>query len=267
MQSPEVSSQISRPSTGAGYTAQLTFWQPRQTNPATSSRSVACGQTGAATAEINIFNLGHPWTSLVNLTPHDRLLIAYNRRSMAVARQLQEPQSCGGLHHGRRTQQLALRCQAAAPGRSGRSPAPSERLEPKDLRGVTLLLAAALTAQAARPQAAVASGIRWEPRRHYRRLARVVPDLEVLRFDICQCTQQACCNRDEFWRHAACETLVTGHCVLQTRRLRRQYSSNNSRRRQALLSSQPSRRGRPVICGRRCCIAAFQACLLLSSWS
>ena len=171
--------------TCAGRTAQLTVWRPQQTNPAASPRSVACGQIGVVTAEINISNLGRPWTSLLNLPPHGRLLIAYKRRSMAVARQLQEPQSCGGLHHGRRTQQLALRCQASAPGRSGRSPAPSEKVEPKDLRGVTLLLAAALTAQAARPQAAVARGIGWEPRRHYRRLARVVPDLEVLGSDIC----------------------------------------------------------------------------------
>jgi hypothetical protein len=118
LQQCHLRSRAPRPSTCAGYAgnaAQLTFSQPQQTNPATSSRSVACGQTGVATAEVNISNLGQPWTSLVNLTPHDRLLTAYERRSMAVVRQLQEPQSCGGLHHGRRTQQLALQPGSARP--------------------------------------------------------------------------------------------------------------------------------------------------------
>lgn len=97
---------------------------------------------------------------------------------MALVRHIKPPQGFGGLQ-GRRSQRPVLRCQAAAHDGSGSNPPVNERPEPQALRGATLLLAAALTAQAAAPPAAAARGVSWEPRRHYRRLPRLVPDLEV----------------------------------------------------------------------------------------
>lgn len=74
---------------------------------------------------------------------------------------------------------VAVRCQVARADGSGHVPPCKGPLDPHALRGATLLLAAALTAQAAQPAAAAARGLPWEPRRHYRRLPRIEADVEV----------------------------------------------------------------------------------------